>query len=37
MLDQIYTEGLANESTKKLYYVANDIAEAIEALDAICI
>lgn len=36
MLDKIYDEGLASSSTKELYYVVNNVEDAIKKLDEIC-
>ena len=36
MLDKIYSEGLASNSTKELYYIANNVEDAIKKLDEIC-
>ena len=36
MLEKIYSEGLASEAVKGLYYVANSLNEAISALEVIC-
>ena len=36
MLEKIYAEGLASESVKELYYVADTVEDAIEKLTEIC-